>query len=45
MVVATPEDGLHCPTCRAAMLPAMTLRQALFGRRPRSKQPGPPGAQ
>ncbi|QDN94768.1 hypothetical protein FNV65_54730 [Streptomyces sp. S1A1-8] len=35
---APPEDGRHCPSCRTDLHQQYpTLRQAVFGRRPRSK--------
>ncbi|MER6377357.1 hypothetical protein ABT255_56005 [Streptomyces mirabilis] len=35
---APPEDGRHCPSCRTDLRQQPpTLRQAVFGRRPRSK--------
>ncbi|MET7746807.1 hypothetical protein [Streptomyces sp. NPDC005385] len=34
---ALPEDGRRCPTCRGDGYQHPTLRQALFGRQPRSK--------
>ncbi|QDO45777.1 hypothetical protein FNV62_54560 [Streptomyces sp. RLB3-17] len=35
---APPEDGRHCPSCRTDLRQQYpTLRQAVFGRRPRSK--------
>ncbi|KPI09991.1 hypothetical protein OK006_11236 [Actinobacteria bacterium OK006] len=35
---APPEDGRHCPSCRTDLRQQHpTLRQAVFGRRPRSK--------
>ncbi|MFJ8026046.1 hypothetical protein [Streptomyces sp. NPDC096311] len=38
LVVAPPEDGRHCPHCRADLRQQYpTLRQAVFGRCSRSK--------
>ncbi|MGW1505529.1 hypothetical protein ACWCQW_44885 [Streptomyces mirabilis] len=35
---ALPEDGRHCPSCRTDLRQQYpTLRQAVFGRRSRSK--------
>ncbi|MFD6921864.1 replication-relaxation family protein [Streptomyces sp. NPDC059944] len=34
---APPQDGRHCPTCRTDLRQTLTLRGALFGRRPRGR--------